>query len=160
MEVLFLSHCSSSLVWQWEIADGWHGVESYKIKENWKGKRWFSRAKWISMFYVIKPCQAMSKCWHTVSTNNVWGLDRLSNEFSSLFRKTCNSAAQRILHTKLALPWYKKEMRKKKDFQRKKNHRPVARMYMAKRFSLMNPERELNLILCQGCKTVSVSHTK
>ena len=95
-------------------------MDSYKIKENWKGKWWFSRAKWISMFYVIKPCQAMSKCWHRVSTNNVWGLDRLSNEFSSLFRKTCNSAAQRILHTKLALPWYKKEMRKKKRFSKKK----------------------------------------
>lgn len=112
-----------------------------KLKENWRGKGWFSRNKWLSMSYVIKLGQAMSKCWHSTSTNNVWGLDRLSNEFSSLFRKICNNPPLRILNTKLALPSYKKKMRKKNHLQRKKSQRLLARIYIDKE-NLSNGSRE------------------
>lgn len=126
-----------------------------KLKENWRGKGWFSRNKWLSMFYVIKLGQAMSKCWHSTSTNNVWGLDRLSNKFSSLFRKTCNNLPLRILNTKLALPSYKKKMRKKIICKEKKVKDYLQGYTLTKKFSLMDPEKELKLISCQGCKMVS-----
>lgn len=87
LDGLFLFHCPSSLVWQWEIVDGWHAVESHTKLMRIKGEKDdFNRNKWLSTFYVIKLGQPMSKYWYSISTNNVWGLHRLSNEISNSFR--------------------------------------------------------------------------
>ena len=46
LDGLFLCHCPSSLVWQWEIVDGWHAVESHtKLMRIKAEKDDFSRKK-------------------------------------------------------------------------------------------------------------------
>ena len=52
---------------------------------------------WQRSGLVIKLGQAMNKSWQSISNNNVWGLDRLSNKFPNSFEKTYNNLKQRIL---------------------------------------------------------------
>lgn len=48
----------------------------------------FYRNKWIPIFYAIKLGQAMSQVMTEYHhTNNVWGQDTLSNEYSNSLKK-------------------------------------------------------------------------